>query len=193
MQKNPKFNKRIRLTTASNTLPNDKDSSKASQSSINSCSSYTNTLSKIVKTEEDLLFKSERNIPNENEIYDIENKLTNNNYNYDILESNVFERENYVSNRDASIPKKIAPTTESVVNIQKELHNRKIMMEEELKKQKEEKEKKKKEDDVSKIRIQPNMSSTIFQQIIVLVIFVITVILILAITLFFLFKKKKKK
>ena len=185
MQKNPKFNKRIRLTTTSNTLPNDKDSSKASQSSINSCSSYTNTLSKIVKTEEDLLFKSERNIPNENEIYDIENKLTNNNYNYDTLESNDFERENYVSNRDASIPKKIAPTTESVVNIQKELHNRKIMMEEELKKQKEEKEKKKKEEDDSKNRIQTNMSSTIFQEIIVLVIFVITVILILAITLFF--------
>lgn len=191
MQKNPKFNRRIRLTTSNNTLPNEKDSSKASQSSINSIGSYTNTLSKIVKTEEDLLFKSERNIPNENEIYDIENKLTKNNY--DILESNDFERENYVSNRDANIPKKIAPTTESVVNIQKELHNRKNMLEEELKKQKEEKEKKKKEEEDSNNRIQPNMSSAVYQEIIVLVFFVITVILVLAVTLFFLLKKKKKK
>ena len=42
-----------------------------------------------------------------------------------IPEGNDFERENYMSNRDVKIHKKIVPTTDSVVNIQKEITNRK--------------------------------------------------------------------
>ena len=83
--------------------------------------------------EEDLLFKTDRKMPNEKDIYDIENKLDTNNYN--TLEVNDFERENYMSNRDVSIPKKIAPTNDSVVNIQKEITNRKRERENEKKKE----------------------------------------------------------
>ena len=62
-------------------------------------------------------------MPNEKDIYDIENRLGTNNSN--TLEGNDFERENYMSNRDVKIHKKIVPTTDSVVNIQKEITNRK--------------------------------------------------------------------
>ena len=64
------------------------------------------TLSKIIKTEEDFLFKSLRKYENDEDVINIENKLEkkieeNNN------DKNHFSRENYISNRDTTIPNKI--------------------------------------------------------------------------------------
>ena len=64
------------------------------------------TLSKIIKTEEDFLFKSLRKYENDEDVINIENKLEkkieeNNN------DKNHFSRENYISNRDTSLPNKI--------------------------------------------------------------------------------------
>ena len=140
MLKIHKFNKRLK-TTNKNAR---EDNQKVNQSSItNNSLMNSSSLSRITKTEEDLLFKTDRKMPDEKDIYDIENKLDTNNYN--TLEVNDFERENYMSNRDVSIPKKIAPTNDSVVNIQKEITNRKRERENEKKKEKEAKEKKDKE------------------------------------------------
>ena len=117
MLKIHKFNKRLK-TTNKNAR---EDNQKVNQSSItNNSLMNSSSLSRITKTEEDLLFKTDRKMPDEKDIYDIENKLDSNNYN--TLEVNDFERENYMSNRDVSIPKKIAPTNDSVVNIQKEIN-----------------------------------------------------------------------
>ena len=75
------------------------DNQKVNQSSItNNSLMNSSSLSRITKTEEDLLFKTDRKMPDEKDIYDIENKLDTNNYN--TLEVNDFERENYMSNRD---------------------------------------------------------------------------------------------
>ena len=95
-----------------------------------------NTLTKINKTEEDLIFKSERKMPDEKDIYDIENKIDANEFNKND-NSDEFERENYISNRDISIPKKIVPTTDSVINIQKEIKDKKREREESAIKEKE--------------------------------------------------------
>ena len=119
MLKIHKFNKRLKA-------PNKnvkEDYQKANQSSITNSSMNSSSLSRIIKTEEDLLFKTDRKMPNEKDIYAIENRLGTNNSN--TLEGNDFERENYMSNRDVKIHKKIVPTTDSVVNIQKEITNRK--------------------------------------------------------------------
>ena len=119
MLKIHKFNKRLKA-------PNKnvkEDYQKANQSSITNSPMNSSSLSRIIKMEEDLLFKTDRKMPNEKDIYDIENRLGTNNSN--TLEGNDFERENYMSNRDVKIHKKIVPTTDSVVNIQKEITNRK--------------------------------------------------------------------
>ena len=111
MLKIHKFNKRLKA-------PNKnvkEDYQKANQSSITNSSMNSSSLSRIIKTD--------RKMPNEKDIYDIENRLGTNNSN--TLEGNDFERENYMSNRDVKIHKKIVPTTDSVVNIQKEITNRK--------------------------------------------------------------------
>ena len=52
-------------------------------------------------------------MPEEKDIYDIENKIDANEFNKND-NSDEFERENYISNRDISIPKKIVPTTDTV-------------------------------------------------------------------------------
>ena len=81
-------------------------------------------------------------MPEEKDIYDIENKIYVNEYNKND-NSDEFERENYISNRDISIPKKMAPTTDSVINIQKEIKDKKREREESAIKEKEEDERQK--------------------------------------------------
>ena len=131
MLKIHKFNKRVKTTKK-------EDYQKANQSSsTNSSMMNSSSLSRITKAEEDLLFKTDRKMPDEKDIYDIENKLDANNCN--TLEVNDFERENYMSNRDVEIHKKIVPSTDSVVNIQKEITNRKKERENEQKKEEKEK------------------------------------------------------
>lgn len=116
MLKIHKFNKRVKTTKK-------EDYQKANQSSsTNSSMMNSSSLSRITKTQEDLLFRTDRKMPDEKDIYDIENKLDTNNSN--TLEVNDFERENYMSNKDVTIHKKIVPTTDSVVNI-KERENEK--------------------------------------------------------------------
>ena len=132
-------------------------------------------------------------MPDEKDIYDIENKLDTNNYN--TLEVNDFERENYMSNRDVSIPKKIAPTNDSVVNIQKEITNRKRERENEKKKEKEAKEKKDKEnkdkenkDSVTTSDVNKRKESTFCKELIIFLLVMIIILSAIAMVLFFVFK-----
>ena len=80
---------------------------------INNSKSYltnsTNlpTLSKLIRTEEDFLFKSDRKIQNDNEVYKIENKMEQNQRNENLKDIKIYERENYISNRDTKLPIKI--------------------------------------------------------------------------------------
>ena len=79
-------------------------------------------LSKITKTEEDLIFKSERSIQNDEKIYDIENKIIEK----QIKESskgNSFRRTNIISNRETIIHKKIINKEYQNLNIKKEIEN----------------------------------------------------------------------
>ena len=190
MLKIHKFNKRLK-TTNKNAR---EDNQKVNQSSItNNSLINSSSLSRITKTEEDLLFKTDRKMPDEKDIYDIENKLDSNNYN--TLEVNDFERENYMSNRDVSIPKKIAPTNDSVVNIQKEITNRKRERENEKKKEKEAKEKKDKEnkdkenkDSVTTSDVNKRKESTFCQELIIFLLVMIIILSAIAMVLFFVFK-----
>lgn len=190
MLKIHKFNKRLK-TTNKNAR---EDNQKVNQSSItNNSLMNSSSLSRITKTEEDLLFKTDRKMPDEKDIYDIENKLDTNNYN--TLEVNDFERENYMSNRDVSIPKKIAPTNDSVVNIQKEITNRKRERENEKKKEKEAKEKKDKEnkdkenkDSVTTSDVNKRKESTFCQELIIFLLVMIIILSAIAMVLFFVFK-----
>ena len=190
MLKIHKFNKRLK-TTNKNAR---EDNQKVNQSSItNNSLMNSSSLSRITKTEEDLLFKTDRKMPDEKDIYDIENKLDSNNYN--TLEVNDFERENYMSNRDVSIPKKIAPTNDSVVNIQKEITNRKRERENEKKKEKEAKEKKDKEnkdkenkDSVTTSDVNKRKESTFCQELIIFLLVIIIILSAIAMVLFFVFK-----
>ena len=185
MLKIHKFNKRLK-TTNKNAR---EDNQKVNQSSItNNSLMNSSSLSRITKTEEDLLFKTDRKMPDEKDIYDIENKLDSNNYNK--LEVNDFERENYMSNRDVSIPKKIAPTNDSVVNIQKEITNRKRERENEKKKEKEAKEKKDKEnkDSVTTSDVNKRKESTFCQELIIFLLVMIIILSAIAMVLFFVFK-----
>ena len=185
MLKIHKFNKRLK-TTNKNAR---EDNQKVNQSSItNNSLMNSSSLSRITKTEEDLLFKTDRKMPDEKDIYDIENKLDTNNYN--TLEVNDFERENYMSNRDVSIPKKIAPTNDSVVNIQKEITNRKRERENEKKKEKEAKEKKDKEnkDGVTTSDVNKRKESTFCQELIIFLLVMIIILSAIAMVLFFVFK-----
>lgn len=190
MLKIHKFNKRLK-TTNKNAR---EDNQKVNQSSItNNSLMNSSSLSRITKTEEDLLFKTDRKMPDEKDIYDIENKLDTNNYN--TLEVNDFERENYMSNRDVSIPKKIAPTNDSVVNIQKEITNRKRERENEKKKEKEAKEKKDKEnkdkenkDSVTTSDVNKRKESTFCKELIIFLLVMIIILSAIAMVLFFVFK-----
>ena len=185
MLKIHKFNKRLK-TTNKNAR---EDNQKVNQSSItNNSLMNSSSLSRITKTEEDLLFKTDRKMPDEKDIYDIENKLDSNNYN--TLEVNDFERENYMSNRDVSIPKKIAPTNDSVVNIQKEITNRKRERENEKKKEKEAKEKKDKEnkDSVTTSDVNKRKESTFCKELIIFLLVMIIILSAIAMVLFFVFK-----
>ena len=190
MLKIHKFNKRLK-TTNKNAR---EDNQKVNQSSItNNSLMNSSSLSRITKTEEDLLFKTDRKMPDEKDIYDIETKLDTNNYN--TLEVNDFERENYMSNRDVSIPKKIAPTNDSVVNIQKEITNRKRERENEKKKEKEAKEKKDKEnkdkenkDSVTTSDVNKRKESTFCQELIIFLLVMIIILSAIAMVLFFVFK-----
>ena len=190
MLKIHKFNKRLK-TTNKNAR---EDNQKVNQSSItNNSLMNSSSLSRITKTEEDLLFKTDRKMPDEKDIYDIENKLDTNNYN--TLEVNDFERENYMSNRDVSIPKKIAPTNDSVVNIQKEITNRKRERENEKKKEKEAKEKKDKEnkdkenkDSVTSSDVNKRKESTFCKDLIIFLLVMIIILSAIAMVLFFVFK-----
>ena len=89
------------------------DSNNSSILDINNSKSYLSnsinlpTLSKLIKTEEDFLFKSDRKIQNDNDIYNIENKIEQKVKNANINDFNKYERENYISNRDTTLPKKI--------------------------------------------------------------------------------------
>lgn len=184
MLKIHKFNKRLK--TANKNVKD--ENQKANQSSItNSSMMNSSSLSRITKTEEDLLFKTDRKMPDEKDIYDIENKLDTNNYN--TLEVNDFERENYMSNRDVAIHKKIAPTTDSVVNIQKEITNRKKERENE-KKEKENKEKKEKEkrESANKTNETKNNQSTFCRELIIFLLIMIILLSVVAMILFFVFK-----
>ena len=190
MLKIHKFNKRLK-TPNKNVRD---DNQKVNQSSItNNSLMNSSSLSRITKTEEDLLFKTDRKMPDEKDIYDIENKLDTNNYN--TLEVNDFERENYMSNRDVSIPKKIAPTNDSVVNIQKEITNRKKERENEKKKEKEAKEKKDKEnkdkenkDSVTTSDVNKRKESTFCKELIIFLLVMIIILSAIAMVLFFVFK-----
>lgn len=185
MLKIHKFNKRLK-TTNKNAR---EDNQKVNQSSItNNSLMNSSSLSRITKTEEDLLFKTDRKMPDEKDIYDIENKLDTNNYN--TLEVNDFERENYMSNRDVSIPKKIAPTNDSVVNIQKEITNRKRERENEKKKEKEAKEKKDKEnkDGVTTSDVNKRKERTFCKELIIFLLVMIIILSAIAMVLFFVFK-----
>ena len=185
MLKIHKFNKRLK-TTNKNAR---EDNQKVNQSSItNNSLMNSSSLSRITKTEEDLLFKTDRKMPDEKDIYDIENKLDSNNYN--TLEVNDFERENYMSNRDVSIPKKIAPTNDSVVNIQKEITNRKRERENEKKKEKEAKENKDKEnkDSVTTSDVNKRKESTFCKELIIFLLVMIIILSAIAMVLFFVFK-----
>ena len=72
MLKIHKFNKRLK-TTNKNAR---EDNQKVNQSSItNNSLMNSSSLSRITKTEEDLLFKTDRKMPDEKDIYDIENRL----------------------------------------------------------------------------------------------------------------------
>ena len=65
------------------------------------------TLSKIIKTEEDFLFKSLRKYENDEDVINIENKLEKKIIEENNNDKNHFSRENYISNRDTSLPNKI--------------------------------------------------------------------------------------
>ena len=65
------------------------------------------TLSKIIKTEEDFLFKSLRKYENDEDVINIENKLEKKIIEENNNDKNHFSRENYISNRDTTIPNKI--------------------------------------------------------------------------------------
>ena len=73
-------------------------------------STFTNSqnsnLSKVIKTEEDLLFKSERSIQNDEKIYDIEKKIKEKQM-IDSSKENTFRRTNIISNRETIIHVKI--------------------------------------------------------------------------------------
>lgn len=185
MLKIHKFNKRLK-TPNKNVRD---DNQKVNQSSItNNSLMNSSSLSRITKTEEDILFKTDRKMPDEKDIYDIETKLDTNNYN--TLEVNDFERENYMSNRDVSIPKKIAPTNDSVVNIQKEITNRKKERENEKKKEKEDKEKRVKEnkENATTIDVNKKKKSTFCKELIIFLLVMIIILSVVAIVLFFVFK-----
>ena len=132
MLKTHKFNKRLK-TQSKKERENTKSNLPLETSSS---TGPLNTLTKINKTEEDLIFKSERKMPEEKNIYDIENKIDANEFNKND-NSDEFERENYISNRDISIPKKIVPTTDSVIIIQKEIKDQEREREESEIKEKE--------------------------------------------------------
>ena len=65
------------------------------------------TLSKLIRTEEDFLFKSDRKIQNDNNVYKIENKIEQNQKKENLKDIKIYERENYISNRDTKLPIKI--------------------------------------------------------------------------------------
>ena len=62
----------------------------------NSIHSNIPNLIKLIKKEEDLLFKSERKSENEEEIYNIENKIEENEKKGNINENQIYSRENFV-------------------------------------------------------------------------------------------------
>ena len=68
--------------------------------------SQNSNLSKVVKTEEDLIFKSERSIQNDEKIYDIEKKIKEKQM-IDSSKENTFRRTNIISNRETIIHVKI--------------------------------------------------------------------------------------
>ena len=180
MLKTRKFNKRLKTQTK-----NERENTKSNFPLETSSSTGTlNTLAKINRTEEDLIFKSERKIPDEKDIYDIENKIDLNECNKN---DDYFERENYISNRDIAIPKKIAPTIDSVINIQKEIKDKKREIEESAIKVKEQEKIEKKKDN--------NKTNFIFTSQDLFLIIFITVLVVVGIfvILFFLFFVHKKK
>ena len=144
-------------------------------------------MTKINKTEEDLIFKSERKMPEEKDIYDIENKIDANKFNKND-NSDEFERENYISNRDISIPKKIVPTTDSVIKKQKEIKDQEREREESEIKEKEEKERQKNQNTNKNDII---YTSQEFFFIIFISLIVIIGLFVIMFFLFFIHKKKK--
>ena len=68
--------------------------------------SQNSNLSKVIKTEEDLIFKSERSIQNDEKIYDIEKKIKEKQM-IDSSKENTFRRTNIISNRETIIHVKI--------------------------------------------------------------------------------------
>ena len=68
--------------------------------------SQNSNLSKLTKTEEDLIFKSERSIQNDEKIYDIEKKIKEKQM-IDSSKENTFRRTNIISNRETIIHVKI--------------------------------------------------------------------------------------
>ena len=84
--------------------------------------SQNSNLSKLTKTEEDLIFKSERSIQNDEKIYDIENKIIEKQIK-DSSKENTFRRTNIISNRETIIHKKIINKEYQNLNIKKEIEN----------------------------------------------------------------------
>ena len=102
--------------------------------------SQNSNLSKLTKTEEDLIFKSERSIQNDEKIYDIENKIIEKQIK-DSSKENTFRRTNIISNRETIIPKKIINKEYKELSIKKnnegnisELNNDSIIINEKINK-----------------------------------------------------------
>ena len=89
----------------------------------NSIHSNLPNLIKLIKKEEDLLFKSERKSENEEEIYNIENKIEENEKKGNINENQIYSRENFVSNRETILPLKIIDKNYKKINLNVSIQN----------------------------------------------------------------------
>ena len=110
--RNKKKNSNLRTTNSTNentNLNNSKvDNSKfAFNQTSNTISLNLPTLTKVIRTEEDFLFKSVRKIQNEDDVYNIENKLEQKKNEENNNDKNNYSRENYISQRETSLPVKI--------------------------------------------------------------------------------------
>lgn len=183
MNTNHKFQKRLKTHVTQQTLP-DKEQNNLLNASVNNSSMSTgqlntmSSLTKITKTEDDL-FKSERKGPNEKDIYDIENKLE---FDTNGGDSSNYQRENFISNRDTSIQKKIIPDSYEVIRKEIELIEQDKIKEIEEQKEKEKAKLQKKNEVKKKVSGLNNNEIAVISFFVVLLIAIVAVLIIFFVT-----------